>query len=481
MNNLVSTISIIIIVINVAFIITAVFFERKKPVQALSWVITLSLLPLIGFFLYLLFGRRSYRQYSHKVFKSSAKIPYGKEIRVPEYTGEEMKQLMRLNAATSRSPYTDNNDVTIYTSARDKYAELFKDLEEARDSIHLLYFILQNDNIGKKLIDLLAKKAGEGVEVRVLIDHGSNLFMPFRAYTPIIKNGGEVFSYFSNTINNYLKINFRNHRKIVVIDGKTGYTGGINIGDEYLGLHKKVKPWRDTHLKITGSSVLDLQLRFIEDWLYASKQASEKFDNRRYFPEIEGREDTTGTAGTSSTTGIQIVSSGPDTNGEEIKRGLLKLINSAKQKILIQTPYFVPDAAFLEALQNAALSGVEVCIQLPGVPDKQYVYKATMSYVADVLDYGIKIYLYPGFLHAKMLVVDDFCGVVGTANIDMRSFSLNFEIDAFMYGEEIAGRCTNIFDTDLKICRSLTREEFSRRSVFSRVAESTFRLFSPIL
>jgi len=475
MNNIVSTISIIIIVINVAFIITAVFFERKKPVQALSWVITLSLLPLIGFFLYLLFGRRSYRQYSHKVFKSSGKIPYGKEIRVPEYSGEEMKQLMRLNAATSRSPYTDNNDVIIFTSARDKYAELFKDLEKARESIHLLYFILQNDDIGKKLIHLLAKKAGEGVEVRVLIDHGSNLFMPFRAYSSIIKNGGEVFSYFSNTINNYLKINFRNHRKIVVIDGKTGYTGGINIGDEYLGCHKKIKPWRDTHLKITGSSVLDLQLRFIEDWLYASKQASEKFDSRKYFPEIENRK------GTKGTTGIQIVSSGPDTNGEEIKRGLLKMINSAKQKILIQTPYFVPDAAFLEALQNAALSGVEVCIQLPGVPDKQYVYKATMSYVADVLDYGMNIYIYPGFLHAKMLVVDDFCAAVGTANIDMRSFSLNFEIDAFMYGEEIAGRCTDIFNGDLEICRPLTRDEFNKRSVFSRVAESTFRLFSPIL
>ncbi len=472
MNGLASTITLTIIGVNIVFIITAVFFERKKPVQALSWVITLSLLPVIGFILYLLLGRKSYKQYSHKVFKYSNKIPYGLDIKVPEYSGENMKQLMRLNASTCRSAYTDNNAVEIYTSAQDKYRQLFKDLQEARESIHLLYFILQNDNIGKKLINLLTQKAKEGVEVRVLIDHGSNIFMPFKAYSSIVENGGEVYSYFSNTINNYLKVNFRNHRKIVVIDGKVGYTGGINIGDEYLGYDKKIKPWRDTHLKITGTGVLDLQLRFIEDWLYSSKQPSERFDSDRYFPQIKeslGR------------TGIQIVSSGPDTNGEEIKRAFLKMIYSAKQSILIQTPYFVPDASFLEALQNAALSGVKIIIQIPGVPDKQYVYKATMSYIGDILDYGIEVYIYPGFLHSKMMVVDDFCSAIGSANTDMRSFSLNFELDAFMYGAEITERCRRIFNEDLKISRLLTEEEFGKRSIFSRMQESVFRLFSPIL
>ncbi len=472
MNIIFSSVSAIIMFINIVFIITAVFFERKKPVQALSWVITLSFLPLIGFFLYLIFGRKSYKQYSHKVFKNSNKIPYGKEITVPDYSDEQMKQLMRLNAATSESPYTDNNEVTIFTNAQEKYDQLFKDIEAAQHSIHLLYFILQNDNIGKMLIGLLAQKAKEGVEVRVLFDHGSNLLMPFKAYSSIVKNGGEVSSYFSNTIGNYLKANFRNHRKIVVIDGKIGYTGGINIGDEYLGYDKKIKPWRDTHLKITGSSVLDLQLRFVEDWIYASNQDSDNFDTNKYFPEITN---------STGNTGIQMVSSGPDTNGEEIKRGKVKMINSAKQRILIQTPYFIPDASFLEALQNAALSGVEVIIQIPGVPDKNYVYKATMSYVADVIDYGVKVYLYPGFLHAKMMVVDDFCSAIGTANTDMRSFSLDFEIDAFMYGEEICQRCRKIFNDDLKVCTLLTKEKFESRSIISKMQESIFRLFSPIL
>ncbi len=470
--NIYSIVSIVVIAINIVFIITAVFFERKKPVQALSWLLILFFLPLVGFFLYLLFGRRSYKQYSHKVFKNYDDIPYGKSV-TAENINDEMKQLLRLNAATSFSPLTDDNSVEIFTDAHEKYEALIRDIEGAKSSVHMLYFIIQNDYIGKKIIELLAKKAKEGLEVRVLFDHGSNLLMPFRAYKSIVENGGEVSSYFSNTLGNYLKVNFRNHRKIVVIDGTIGYVGGINIGDEYLGLKEKVSPWRDTHLRITGSSVVDLQLRFIEDWIYASRQDVTLFDKNRYFPETADIY--------KGNTGIQMVSSGPDTNGEEIKRGLIKMINSAKKNIYIQTPYFVPDTPFLEALQNAALSGIEVIIQIPGKPDKWYVYKATMSFVADVIGYGVKIYLYPGFLHAKMTVVDDFCSVVGTANVDMRSFALNFEIDAFMYGHEITQRCTKIFNDDLKVSTLLTKEKYESRSVLSKIGEDVIRLFSPIL
>jgi cardiolipin synthase len=179
--------------------------------------------------------------------------------------------------------------------------------------------------------------------------------------------------------------------------------------------------------------------------------------------------------------GTQIVSSGPDTNGEEIKRALIKMINSAKKSIFIQTPYFVPDSSFLEALQNAAMSGVEVIIQIPGILDKPFVYKVTMSFVADVIGYGIKTYLYPGFLHAKMMVVDDTCCAIGTANIDIRSFSLNFEIDAFMYGKEISQRCAKIFNDDLEICTLITEEKFKSRSTLSKIQEDVFRLLSPLL
>lgn len=471
-NNIYSIITIVIIAVNILFIITAVFFERKKPVQALSWVLALSLLPLVGFFLYLLFGRKSFKQYSHIVFENYGNIPYGKAVGAG-ISNDSMRQLLRLNAATSQSAYTDDNKVQIFTSAQEKYEALVKDLEAAEHSIHMIYFIIQNDPTGKKIKALLAEKAAQGVEVRLVFDHGSNLLMPFKAYKSITDNGGEVYSYFSNTIDNYLKVNFRNHRKIVVIDGKIGYTGGINIGDEYLGLVEKTAPWRDTHIRVTGHCVMDLQLRFFEDWIYASKESAKGFDTRKYFPDPDP--DQIGS------TGIQIVSSGPDTGGEEVKRGFIKMINSAKKNIFIQTPYFIPDTSVLEALQNAALSGVNVILQIPAKPDKRYVYKATMSFVADVIDCGVKIYLYPGFLHAKMIVADDYFCSIGTANIDMRSFALNFELNAFMYGNEITGRCIEIFNEDLRNSTQLTKEKYNARGLFSRMEEGICRLMSPIL
>ncbi len=484
-NNIYSIISTVIIIINIIFIITAVFFERKKPVQALSWVMILSLFPVVGFILYLIFGRAfrfkkkkfhikcdKDRKYCQAIYKSLEYVYYDESVFNEPYNND-IKQLIKLNINTSQSPFSNDNQVIIFTSAEDKYRELLEDIEAAKSSIHILYFIVQNDYIGKKIINALAQKAKDGLEVRVLIDHGASLFNPYKACKSIIDNGGEVSSFLTNGIGNYLKANFRNHRKIVVIDGKIGYVGGINIGDEYLGLHKRITPWRDTHLKIIGSSVHSLQLRFIEDWVYASKNDVQINDIEKYFMPIDKLN--------KGSTGTQIVSSGPDTSGEEIKRGLIKMISLAKKSIFIQTPYFVPDSSFLEALQNAAMSGVEVIIQIPAVPDKPFVYKVTMSFVADVIGYGIKTYLYPGFLHAKMMVVDDTCCAIGTANIDMRSFSLNFEIDAFMYGKEISQRCAKIFNDDLELCTLITEEKFKSRSTFSKIQEDVFRLLSPLL
>ncbi len=484
-NNIYSIISTTIIVINIIFIITAVFIERKKPVNALSWVLTLALLPIVGFIVYLIFGRTFHfkkrkflikcdkdRQYCQQLQKTLDFACYDETIFREAYS-EDIKQIIKFNINSSKSTFTNDNKVTIFTSAEDKYRELLQDIEKAKSSIHISYFIIQNDNIGKKIINALATKAKEGIEVRVLFDHGSNLLFPFRAYKAIIDNGGEVKSFFSNTFTNYLRVNYRNHRKIVVIDGEKGFLGGINIGDEYLGLDSRTSPWRDTHLKIVGSCVHSLQLRFLEDWLYASKTDVKLSDAEKYFMPINKNRE--------GDTPVQIVSSGPDTNGEEIKRCLIKMVNSAKKYIYIQTPYFVPDSSFLEALQNAAISGVDVIIQIPEIPDKPLVYKVTMSFVADVIDYGIKVYLYPGFLHAKMMVIDDVCCAVGTANIDMRSFSLNFEINAFMYGKEISQRCAQIFNKDLKVCTLITKDQFINRSAFSKLQENIFRLLSPLL
>lgn len=483
--SLYTMISITIIIINIILIIAAVFIERKKPVHALSWVLTLSLLPVAGFILYLIFGRsyhikkkkflikcdksRHYCQELHKTLD----IAIYDETKFHEPYDNNIKEIIKLNINTSQSTFTNDSKVTIFTSAEDKYRELLQDIYAAKSSIHILYFIIQNDIIGKKIIAALAQKAKEGLEVRILFDHGAKLLSPLKTYKPIIENGGEVLCFLSNTLSNYLRVNFRNHRKVVVIDGGIGYIGGINIGDEYLGLNKKITPWRDTHMKIIGSSVHSLQLRFFEDWLYASKRDIEFVDTEKYFLPINKH--------SMGNIGMQIVASGPDTKYEEIKRCMIKMVSTAKKSILIQTPYFVPDSTFLEALQNAALSGVNVIIQIPKVPDKPYVYKATMAFVADVIAYGIKVYLYKGFLHSKMMVIDDDCCTIGTANIDIRSFSLNFEINAFMYGKEISQRCAQIFNDDLELCELMTKEKYQSRGIFIKIQESIFRLLSPIL
>jgi cardiolipin synthase len=296
--SLYTIISVAIIIINIILIITAVFFERKKPVHALSWVLTLSLLPVAGFILYLIFGRSYHikkkkflikcdksKQYCQELHKALDYADYD-ESKFNRLYDSDIKQIIKLNIKTSQSSYTNDNKVTVFTSAEDKYRELLQDIYAAKSSIHMLYFIIQNDTIGKKIIDALAKKASEGIEVRVLFDHGAKLLTPFKTYKPIIENGGEVLCFLSNSFSNYLRINFRNHRKVVIIDGEIGYIGGINIGDEYLGLNKKISPWRDTHLKIIGSGVYSLQLRFLEDWLYASKKNAQFDDTEKYFMPI---------------------------------------------------------------------------------------------------------------------------------------------------------------------------------------------------
>lgn len=268
-----------------------------------------------------------------------------------------------------------------------------------------------------------------------------------------------------------LRLNFRNHRKLVIIDGKVGYVGGFNVGDEYLGLNPKFGFWRDTHLRIEGSAVKAIQTRFILDWNQASKHHDITYQPH-YFPIVE----------TQGNIDLQIVTSGPDSEWEQIKNGYIKLISSAKKSILIQTPYFIPDASLLDALRIASLSGVDVKIMIPNKPDHLFVYWATTFNAGQLLRAGAKVYIYDnGFIHAKMIVVDEEVSSVGTANIDVRSFKLNFEVNAFIYDEGMAETLTRIFYKDVEVCRQLTIEEFEKRSKWIRFKESIARLVSPIL
>ena len=323
---------------------------------------------------------------------------------------------------------------------------------------------------------ILTDKVKEGVEVRILYDGMGGRFMPGRRWEELRRAGirtAEFFPPFLGRLN--LRVNYRNHRKIVVIDNEVGYVGGFNIGKEYIGKDRKFGYWRDTHLKIRGEAVISLGIRFALDWNYAAGE--NLFLHGRYF-ELPARKERAW----DDPLGLQVIASGPDVETRQIRNNYLELFHKAKKHIYIQTPYFVPDDAILSALQIAARSGVDVRLMIPCMPDHPFVYWATYSYVGDLLRSGARCYKYEdGFLHAKAVMTDGRVSSVGTANMDIRSFELNFEVNAVIYDEETTEKLEQVFLYDLQSCHEITMEEYSQRSLWIRFKEQCCRLLSPLL
>lgn len=462
--------------LNASIIITIVCFQKRNPISSMAWIMCLIMFPIIGGAAFLVFGVGIKAYTRHK---------YNLKLEMNEkYMLEEQKQMMKL-PEISNMPYSgiikyflncnflysDNNKVRIFTSAEEKYKSLFEDIENAKESINILYFIIRNDTVGNELIDLLTKKARSGVRVRLMYDGFGSILTPKRMFERLrAEKMSEVREFFPVRMFSLSKINHRNHRKIAVIDNSVAYMGGMNVGDEYMGKAKKRKlPWRDTHIRIEGEAAEYVQRCFAMDWEFST---GEEIDVKS--PEIKE-------IPKSEQVPMQIVSSGPDSKEDEIKCGMLKMINSAKKYIYIQTPYFVPDQAFLTAIQIASRSGIDVRLMIPGMPDKPYVYHTTMSYVGEALDAGVRVYLYPGFIHSKTMAVDDRISTIGSTNIDIRSFELLFELNAFMYSAENAAQCRDIFEKDMEKCRELTLEEYKKRGIVKIIKEGFFRLFSPIM
>ena len=347
-----------------------------------------------------------------------------------------------------------------------------KDIENAKEHIHLEYFIIKNSDIGIKIKDLLIKKAKSGVKVKILYDDvGCWRFWFHRKFFNDMKKVGIQISAFLPATFPFIggKLNYRNHRKIVIIDGHIGYTGGINIGDEYIGKNKKFEYWRDTHIRIEGSSVYMLQMVFLTDWYYTTKKA--EFEPK-YFPKLEHKGNSM----------IQVVATGPDSDWEAIHYAYFSAICNAKERVYIETPYFIPDEGLLRALKSAALSGVDVRIIFPSIADHKIVHQASYSYFDDILKSGGKVYLYnKGFIHSKLIIIDDKIASTGSANMDLRSFMLNFEINAFIYDKDIINKISDDFFEDLKNSKEVDLEVFQNRPFIKKWAESVARLFSPIL
>jgi len=472
----------ILFILNLTFAVTVIFLERKDASSAWAWILVLFFLPFLGFVLYLLLGRQLRKKHLFrwdgqkdigidKLINYQINAIEEDSLELRNQYVEEYKSLIHMNLKTSNSVLTQDNHVQIFTDGAEKFESLIEDISSAKDHIHIQYYIFKLDQLGQRILTVLKRKMKQGVNVRILYDEMGSRGLKKRQFKELIDLGGEVEVFFPSVLPLFNpRLNFRNHRKIVIIDGRIGYIGGFNVGDEYLGLNKKFGYWRDTHLKIEGSSVHPLQTRFLLDWNQASNNNIDY--SEKYFPAIPQKGDVA----------IQIVSSGPDADWPTIKNGYLKLLMSAKRYIYIQTPYFIPDSSFLNAVEVAILSGIDVRIMIPNKPDHMFVYWATYSYVGELLKAGAKVYIYEkGFIHAKMIVIDDEASTVGTANIDVRSFSLNFEVNAFIYNRTISHELAEIFERDIFDCSELTLEQYNNRSNTIKFKESVSRLLTPIL
>lgn len=492
------------ILINLLLSAIVILLERKNSTAALAWLFFLNLFPGFGFFFYILLSQNISKRKIFRYTKEESLLyssilsdqreailsnhfPFANEI-VHRY-----KDMILFHNKLSQSLLTQNNTVEIFTDGASKFEQLFEDIKQATDHIHLLYYIVSEDTLSHDLFKLLCEKSSQGIQVRFLIDHVGGRSLHRKTIQMLKDNGIKVAFFFPSRFKYFnLKGNYRNHRKLAIIDGKIGYIGGYNIGDEYIGKSKKFGNWRDTHLRLTGNCVSSLQIRFYLDWRNASKEflsatnlsitsGQLKSLNRHYqiAPEtIDKKVDDN----TEDTTPIQIVDSGPDSINEQIKQGYLQIINKAQKYIYIQSPYFIPDESINEALKIAAASGVDVRLMIPNKPDHPFVYWATYSYAGDLLPYGVKLYIYEnGFLHAKTIVSDNAICSVGSCNFDIRSFKLNFEVNAFIYNEKESVVLRNAFEDDMHYCHECTLRRYEKRSILIKGKESISRLFSSVL
>ncbi|MBU3103223.1 cardiolipin synthase [Clostridium gasigenes] len=467
----------ILIFINALCAISLIFIERREPTTTWAWLLILLLLPGFGFGIYLIFGQNLSRQ---KIFREKTVVDEKKtkelmmkfkEEKNIHRIAQEYEGLVRMNYNNSGSLYTTGNKVKTYTSGEEKFKDLFEDIKNAKSFIHIEYYIFRLDNLGTEILEALRLKVLEGVEVRLLVDGMGSKYIRKKEIR-LINNLGIKFAIFFPGILPYVnvRINYRNHRKIVIVDGHTGYVGGFNVGDEYINRGKQFAFWRDTHIRVQGEAVNELNKRFILDWDYAATE--NLVDSEKYFIKQEVYDDV----------GIQIVSSGPDHEEEYIKNAYMKMINDAKKSVYIQTPYLVPDEPMLEALKIASLSGVDVRLIVPGEPDHFFMEWMLSANMGELMKFGVKIYRYQkGFIHAKTIVSDSKVCSIGTSNLDIRSFKLNFEVNAFIYNDEISKQQEEIFFKDQEDCRLVTQEEYDSRARSLKIKEAIIRLVSPIL
>ena len=451
-----------------------VLMEHRQPAKTIAWVLVLSFLPLVGIVLYFFFGRRT-RKNRHIWEKSLNQLTKRSMIEFAEQKQlelpEEHKELIQLFVNQNFALPFKNNETDVYVSGYEFFPALLAEISKATHHIHIVSYIIDDDPLGRLLRDALIDKARKGIEVRLLFDDVGSWKTPNRFFEQMREEGIEVHPFMPVRFPAFTgKVNYRNHRKIIVIDGKVGFIGGMNLAQRYVKGHKGIM-WRDTHVKISGAAVYGLQRAFLVDWFHADRTL---ITDRKYYP------DTTITPNNNL---IQIVTSSPTNVWEELEQGYIKILLSAKRYVYMETPYFLPTEPIFFAMRTAALSGVDVRLMVSLKTDSKLVQMASRSYLTQTIQAGVKVICYEeGFNHTKLLVADDNVATIGSANIDFRSFENNFEANAFFYDKSMAQRIKDIFLTDETKCVPLEKiKEINHKSFIYRLWESVVRLLSPLL
>ena len=456
----------------ILFTIVIVLLDNRNPVKTMAWVLVLVFLPVVGLAFYFFFGRntRKERLISKKGFSRLSKRPmaeYQAQEALGDFTGRN--QLIPFFHRVSNALPFEGNDVQVFTDGYSMYQELFRRIAKAKHHIHLEFYIFENDAVGRLLRDLLIDKAREGVSVRLLYDDVGCWDVNPMFYDEMLCEGIEVRSFLKVRFPQFTsKVNYRNHRKLAIIDGKVGFIGGMNIALRYLkGVPWGV--WRDTHICLKGKAVYGIQTAFLTDWFAVDRTL---LTSAQYFPKMDS-------VGTSV---VQIVTSDPVGEWHDIMLGLVKAISCAQRYIYVETPYFLPTEQVMAAFQTAALSGVDVRLMIPKKADAFITHKGTMSYLDELMKSGVKVYFYrAGFLHSKLWVADDEWASVGSTNLDFRSFEHNFEANAFFYDEKTVCAMKEIFLEDMKKCMTLSQKIWDKRSFKNKIVESVVRLLAPLL
>lgn len=476
----------IIIITNTILTFYIVFHRRRSVSTTWAWLIILLVFPVIGLTIYGFFGRGisqenifAINKQNHiglrNVQKSITKAP--KKTSTAD-TSNKAKIVVRFFDHKGESPLSKNNHVKLYTDGKSMFRDMMHDIECATQTVNVEFYTFYNDEIGNEFLNLLIKKAKSGVSVRLLYDAWGSLGATKTWFDQLRKAGGEVLPFITsrNMITRY-RINYHLHRKIVVIDGKTSWTGGFNIGDQYLSRKKKFGYWRDSQVRIVGSASLLLQERFVMDWNASIQKEKQLITfNTLLFPNLDENEIRPGDVA------MQIVSDGPDHYNANMRNGIMRLMSLAKKRLWLQTPYLIPDDAMFATLQTIAMSGIDLRIMIPCKPDHPFIYRATQWYANELSRYGTKIYIYTkGFIHAKTIVVDDTFATVGSMNQDYRSYDLNFEDIAVFYDKNFAREVAQSFEEDMQNSYLLTPQMIAQQGRWLKTLQSFSRMLSPIL